>query len=320
MHKVFSLLLQNKKRLVATKGANYEEIGVTLGLKNPRFRMSRSVSRQILASCLGELLWYLSGSKDLAQIQYYLSRYDEASDDGKTVHGAYGPRLMRADGLNQIQNIIERLQRKPTTRRAVIQLFEAEDLLHEYNDIPCTCSLQFLLRNNRLNLVTYMRSNDAFVGLPHDIFCFTMIQEIVARSLGVELGMYRHSIGSLHIYETSVDGAKRFINEGFQEPLAMPIMPKIDPWAAITKLKKAEENLRTGNFLASNELKNGVAPYWADLIRILEVWSLQKRKQDKRSFVRIKAEMHSSVYEAYTRKFELRARVPVKQEELPFGD
>ena len=63
--------------------------------------------------------------------------------------------------------------------------------------------------------VHYMRLNDALVGLPHDVFCFTMLQEIVARSLSVELGGYKHAVGSLHLYKTHVDAAHQFLEEGW---------------------------------------------------------------------------------------------------------
>jgi len=48
-----------------------------------------------------------------------------------------------------------------------------------------------LIRNKQLHMLTNMRSNDAFWGLPHNIFSFTMIQEILARTLSVELGTYK---------------------------------------------------------------------------------------------------------------------------------
>ena len=38
-------------------------------------------------------------------------------------------------------------------------------------------------------LVVHMRSNDVFMGFPHDVFAFTMIQEILANDLGVKLGI-----------------------------------------------------------------------------------------------------------------------------------
>lgn len=317
MNKVFEMLLDGKKRVKATKGWNYEEFGVTLGLRYPRSRLSRSESRQILASCLGELLWYLSGSDQLDFIQYYLGRYDEASDDKKTIHGAYGPRLFSNNGHNQIDNVIQLLRRKPSSRRAAVQLFEARDLVDDYKDIPCTCTLQFMIRNGRLNMITYMRSNDAYVGLPHDIFAFTMLQEIMARSLNAELGFYRHSVGSLHLYEPNVDAANRYLSEGFQDTKPMPIMPKKDPWDSIGVLKKAEESLRLGDTSPIQGLKDQVEPFWADLIRILEIFALNKSGADKRAIVAIKNDMKSDVYESYARKFERRAIIRPEQAELP---
>ena len=65
---------------------------------------------------------------------------------------------------------------------------------------PCTCTLQFLARGVKLDLIVYMRSNDVIKGLPHDIFCFTMLQEIAARRLSLEPGIYKHCVGSLHLY------------------------------------------------------------------------------------------------------------------------
>ena len=134
----------------------------------------------------------LAKTNSLEFISYYLSRYQDESEDGRTVYGAYGPRLFKLRGINQINNI-RRLLKKRDSRRAVIQLFDAKDIAKRHKDVPCTCTMQFMVRRRRLHLLTNMRSNDAFIGLPHDIFAFTMLQEIMARSLGLELGTYSSS-------------------------------------------------------------------------------------------------------------------------------
>src|SRR5690606_4963573 len=122
---------------------------------------------------------YLSKSNNLDFIKYYIPPYHKASDDKVTIHGGYGPRLFNMNGhINQVDNIINLLKTNPSSRRAVIQLFDAEDLLNYHSDIPCTNTLQFTIRDDKLIMMTSMRSNDAFLGLPHDIFCFTMLQEI----------------------------------------------------------------------------------------------------------------------------------------------
>ena len=61
-----------------------------------------------------------------------------------------------------------------------------------------------------------MRSNDAFKGLPHDVFCFTMLQEIFARTLGVHVGVYKHAVGSLHLYDKDRQKANQYLKEGIK--------------------------------------------------------------------------------------------------------
>ena len=77
-------------------------------------------------------------------------------------------------------------------------------------------------------MFTNMRSNDAFIGLPHDIFAFTMIQEIVARALKLEPGTYSHAVGSLHLYKTNRDAARKYLKEGWQSTVVMPRCPKVN--------------------------------------------------------------------------------------------
>ena len=99
------------------------------------------------------------------------------------------------DGVNQIEYVITQLTEHPHSRQAVVQLFDHDDVTQPHKDVPCTCTFQFLLRRGGLRLITHMRSNDAYFGLSHDIFSFTMLQEIVARSIGAKLGSYRYSHG-----------------------------------------------------------------------------------------------------------------------------
>ncbi len=195
---VYQMLLKSTNRIQPTKPPAVEEAGILLELTNPRARLSRAWSRLLLFGCLGELMWYLSASNELDFIEYYLSDYHKYAEPDRTIFGAYGPRLfdMHGKGINQIENVISRLKKNQYSRKAVIQLFDASDILEHHEDVPCTCTFQFLLRRNRLHMITNMRSNDAYMGLPHDIFTFTMIQEIIANSLGVELGTYKHMVGN----------------------------------------------------------------------------------------------------------------------------
>lgn len=165
----------------ASKGDFWEIIGAQLEVDNPRARLSLTETRGRLFSCLGELCWYLSGSEDPTFIRYYVSTYPLEADG--TIFGGYGPRLFQRDSTSQVRRVIDLLTRKRSSRRAVLQVFDRRDLETDHEEIPCTCTLQFLVRDDRLHMLTNMRSHDAYTGMPHDFFCFTMIQEIVARSL-----------------------------------------------------------------------------------------------------------------------------------------
>lgn len=115
-----------------------------------------------------------------------------------------------------------------------------------------------------------MRSNDAYLGLPHDVFCFTMLQEIVARSLSHEIGTYRHFVGSMHLYDRDRDHASELISEGYQSRIEMPPMPEGDPWPAVRSVLNAEPRARAKEQFDANDLL--LDPYWSDIIRLLQVF------------------------------------------------
>jgi len=301
LRRVLDKFLKIKSQIKPTRGEAAEFTGVLLKLTNPRSRLSRTEKKGTIFSCLGELLWYLSGSNRLDFIDYYIPKYKEFSDDGVTIYGGYGPRLFNKDGENQIQNVLNRLRENPDTRRAVIQLFDAKDVISKAKDIPCTCTLQFFLRDKRLDMMTSMRSNDVFWGLPHDVFAFTMLQEIMARSLNADLGNYYHAVGSLHLYEKSRTGAKQFVDEGWQTMKSMPKMPVGDPWNAIEILLQVEQDIRSNKDIDLEILNLDF--FWKDLIRILQVFSCSKKNQNT-EISTIKNEMTTRIYHPYIEKKE----------------
>jgi thymidylate synthase len=269
LRKVYPVLLEQGAPVAASRGANSEIIGVLIELERPRARLSRTETRGRPFSALGELLWYLTKDNRLDFILPYIPAYADDSEDNSTVHGGYGPRIFRQRDHDQFENVIKQLKDSATSRRAVIQIFDAEDNGRRHKEVPCTLSLQFLLRDGKLNLIASMRSNDAYLGLPHDVFCFTMIQEMVARILGVDVGTYRHFVGSMHLYEKDREHARRYLDEGFQRNVEMPAMPVGDPRPSIQRLFDAERDIRARRSVRAGELH--LDPYWADLVRLLQI-------------------------------------------------
>ena len=289
------------EHIVPSNGPCKELVGVMLEITNPRARLSRTETRGLPFSCLAELCWYLAKSDKVEFMNHYV-KYQKYAD-GDVVYGAYGPRLFDWKGLNQFAGIINRLRNNPVSRKAVIQLFDACDITTKHNHVPCTCTLQFLVRGGKLHMVTYMRSNDLIMGFPHDVFAFTMMQEIIASALSVELGVYKHAVGGLHIYDSDVEKAKQFFDEGWQPTeIIMPSMPLGDPMPAIQTLVDAEAAIRNNTSLDGIGLET-LDPYWMDLIRLLQIFTCSKHQvNDVDSIIRLRSEMSSPTYHPFIDK------------------
>jgi len=126
------------------------------------------------------------------------------AEDNGIFHGAYGARTE-----NQYEPVIERLKKDPDSRQAVVTIWNPElDLLPEKRDYPCTILHQFRIRDNKLNMSVYMRSNDVWLGAAYDFFQFTRVQIAMASVLDIAPGTYAHHVGSLHIYEQHYETAE----------------------------------------------------------------------------------------------------------------
>jgi hypothetical protein len=87
---------------------------------------------------LYEALWMLAGRNDVASVGYYAKQMYEYSDDGKTLNGAYGYRWRNfvnshdrmQPNIDQLAILIAHLKSNPTSRRAVLQMWNIQnDLL-----------------------------------------------------------------------------------------------------------------------------------------------------------------------------------------------
>jgi len=164
---------------------------------------SRKLNYRFMAA---EAYWILTGQQGLNELTPYCERMKQFSDDGMTLSGAYGPRF-----LSQVRYIADVLSGEPETRQAVMTLWERNP--RPSRDIPCTVSLQWLLRDNKLQCIVFMRSSDCWLGWPYDVFSFSMMSAYVllqmqnTRKHSYELGLLRIVAGSQHLYDRDVERA-----------------------------------------------------------------------------------------------------------------
>jgi thymidylate synthase len=220
-----------------------ELMGVAFAVERPMECLLGSAVRGMnLEYALAQWAWTMAGSDDVAAISYYNSKGWSFSDDGHSLKGAFGYRLRRAEGIDQLERIVARLRTDAASRREVAVVSLPVDLRGSLRDQPCLISLQFLLRNDALNLIVMMRSQSACLVLPYDASLFMMLQCWMASRLSLAVGSYVHFAGSLHIYEDECDLARSVLDGGLSA-LSLGGMP--DACAQTDELIEFEAKLRS---------------------------------------------------------------------------
>jgi thymidylate synthase len=115
-------------------------------------------------------------------------------------------RLRRYRGLDQIARAYLVLRSNPSSRQVVLQVWDAaidlpsEDGKPRSSDVPCNLISSLKVRQGRLEWMQIVRSNDIDRGVPHNLIQFTMLHELMAGWLGLEVGSYVHVMDSVHWY------------------------------------------------------------------------------------------------------------------------
>lgn len=170
---------------------------VSIQIAQPWYRLLTNRRRKINPYFLfAEFLWIFTRQSRVDSIAFYNKNMWDFSDDGRSLFGAYGPRLMW-----QIPNIINKIRLDRGTRQAVATIFKPTDLTTSTKDFPCNILLHFIPRQNILDLNVYVRSQDILLGLPYDFYHWSFILEMIATELEMYTGSITHICGSLHAYE-----------------------------------------------------------------------------------------------------------------------
>tara|TARA_R110000822_G_scaffold270_6_gene1145 strand:- start:447 stop:1469 length:1023 start_codon:yes stop_codon:yes gene_type:complete len=150
-----------------------------------------------------ESLWMLEGRNDLEFIIQYNKGMKNYSDDGETLHGAYGWRWRSFFMYDQLPIIVERLKNNPTDRRSVLQMWDpVEDLNRDGVDVPCNTCIYFKIDNaERLQMTVCNRSNDIVWGAyGANAVHMSMLQEYMASAIGVPVGACYQVSDNYHAY------------------------------------------------------------------------------------------------------------------------
>lgn len=127
----------------------------------------------------------------------------------------YGSRAFKFGSINQIEEFVIPLMKKDkTSRRATILFYNPlKDSYLYKKEIPGMILADFKIRNNKLHVTTFIRSNDLFFGWPANIYQVHILQEYIGKKLGVEVGSITTFSTSAHIFEDQFEYIKKVLGE-----------------------------------------------------------------------------------------------------------
>ena len=223
----------NVGRNQASRAGNTNEIiHAAFTIEDPRQRWVTSRIPAINpAFAIAEVVWIFLGREDAHFLRYWNKQLDRYAGLGLKYYGAYGKRLRNHFMIDQIDRAYKTFKSNPDTRQVVLQIwdvnsdfpFENGDPRNE--DIPCNLISILKLRDNKLEWMQILRSNDFILGIPYNFIQFTYLQEIIAGWLNVQLGSYNQISDSLHVYEdakTNVDRSLPIITESNNDNIGVP--------------------------------------------------------------------------------------------------
>ena len=119
------------------------------------------------------------------------------------------------DYMSQFEWCQIKLKNNIHTLQAYMHFNRPKDQYLDNLDQPCTMFCQFMVVDNKLNFISYMRSNDVIYGTPYNLAYFKILQERMLEYLNsecgynLEFGYLHHNATSLHLYEDKIDIAKK---------------------------------------------------------------------------------------------------------------
>jgi len=247
-------------------------------LYHPRERFVNFKARNMsMRYCMGELCHYLDGRTDLKSIAHYGKFWEQVSDDGLTINSCYGARIFGTrhttvsgpwpdrSWSDQFHYAVGCLEEDKNSNKAIMLVYDRSDA-RKSKDNPCTLTLQFIIRNDKLHMIANMRSQDVWLGVPYDFAFFTIVQEIARVELfrlypNLRLGTYYHNVTSLHAYEDNYAAIGTLCHEGDHKLIMAPPIHSIDVDSWFNDLITFEKSKR-GAVLYKDESKKTPFQDW----------------------------------------------------------
>jgi hypothetical protein len=150
-----------------------------------------------------EFVWMMAGMRDVSWVgRFNKNMLTYTEPNSPVIHGAYGHRWRRHFARDQLFQVVRMLRQDPTTRRAVLGMWDPRCDLDYHTDLPCNTHIYFRYTQGKLDMTVCNRSNDLIWGLcGANIVHMTLLHQLISEATGLQMGRYHVFTNNLHIYK-----------------------------------------------------------------------------------------------------------------------
>jgi thymidylate synthase len=196
---------------------------------------------------LGCTFWDANANKDgvdqqgnVVPNQWLKNPARKGEDDLGRIYGAQWRDWKGPSGshVDQVQDVLTKLVTNPTDRRMIINAWRPDEL-NQMALPPCHVMHQFLADtvNRKLHLCMYQRSNDFFLGNPHNIASYAMWLTVIAALTDFTPGTATYFMADTHLYVNHLDQVEEQLS---REPKELPRLVYSGP-GSHTYLREEED-------------------------------------------------------------------------------
>jgi thymidylate synthase len=195
-------------------------------------------------SVVNELIWFLNGDTNTQWLRENgVSIWDEWATEAGELGPLYGAQWVNwptRDGgsINQIDYVIDCLRHRPESRRILFHAWNVEYLPDETMSPqenveagrmalpPCHLLYQFYVANGKLSAMLYIRSSDAFLGLPFNIASVSLLVHMLCQQVELEPGEVVVTMGDCHLYSNHAEQVETQLSRRPKSRPTLEIMRK----------------------------------------------------------------------------------------------
>lgn len=161
-------------------------------------------------SVVHELLWFLSGSSNIAYLKENGVRiWDKWANERGELGPVYGVQWRswadpQGGNVDQIAEVVEGIRKNPDGRRHIVTAWNPAEI-DQMALPPCHLLFQFYVADGKLSCQLYQRSCDMFLGVPFNIASYALLTMMVAQQCDLELGEFVWTGGDVHIYSNHIE-------------------------------------------------------------------------------------------------------------------